>query len=56
MTRKASPSFLLALDVHRLKTDCRVSSYMTKKVLDKIIFLCYNMDTLKEDERPLNDI
>nr|DAI81417.1 MAG TPA: hypothetical protein [Caudoviricetes sp.] len=29
---------------------------MTKKVLDKIHFLCYNVVTLIEDERPINEI
>lgn len=43
------------LDVHRLKPTA-ASSYATKKVLDKISFLCYNRDTLIEDERPINEI
>ena len=37
--------FRAVLDVNRLK-----------KVLDKILFLCYNMITLIEDERPINEI
>lgn len=43
------------LDVHRLKPTA-ASPYATKKVLDKIPFLCYNMVTLIEDERPINEI
>nr|DAV34400.1 MAG TPA: hypothetical protein [Caudoviricetes sp.] len=49
-------SYFFFLDVHRLKTDYHASSYTTKKVLDKIPFLCYNMVTLIEDERPINEI
>lgn len=48
-------SLFVFLDVHRLKPDS-APFYMTKKVLDKIPFLCYNVVTLIEDERPINEI
>lgn len=44
------------LDVHRLNPRPSVVLRDKKKVLDKIPFLCYNMVTLIEDERPINEI
>lgn len=53
------PSFSPFLDERRLKINDRAQSYMTKnfsKVLDFFSLLCYNIVTLREDERPLNEI